>query len=193
MHGWSTGQGYDSQRGQDVPPALGGPCYPVSGACINGMPVYSSAQYVQSQGRYPQPHPVVSSNAPGINMVNSTGGAGCEPGYNYLFYHDHTKIHVFLCQEPPWRASGKDFPYVRFQVATNTTIEQLMKGFGACNQNPTKNRITEVYQDGSGGWVRGVIFQGDNPQIKKTLKECGWDGTRTGREKPVVWLWVTKD
>ncbi|KAI0409216.1 hypothetical protein F4802DRAFT_545869 [Xylaria palmicola] len=144
--------------------------------------------------RMPQPHPHVSFDCPGVNMVNSTGGAGCEPGYNYIFHDEHTKIHVFKTTEPPWRAPSMNYSFAKFQVPTNTKIGELMLRFGAVNQNPQLNRITEVIEGGSGRWYRGMVFQGDQgADMNKTLKECGWDHSRSGREKAVVWLWITKD
>ncbi|KAI0869108.1 hypothetical protein GGS24DRAFT_175534 [Hypoxylon argillaceum] len=144
--------------------------------------------------RLPQPHPYVTPDAPGINMVNSTGGAGCEPGYNYIFHHEHTKVHVFRATEPPWRAPGMHYTFAKFQVPTNTTIAELMVRFGAINPEPTLNRITEVVEGGNGTWYRGMIFQADEEiSCSQTLKDCGWDGSRSGRGKAVVWLWVTKD
>jgi hypothetical protein len=39
-----------------------------------------------------------------------------------------------------------------------------------------------------------MMFSGEQKDdIEKTLKDVGWDKTRSGREKPVVWLWITKD
>ncbi|KAI1742739.1 hypothetical protein F4680DRAFT_411616 [Xylaria scruposa] len=154
---------------------------------------YGANGYYPNQ-RFPQPHPRVSLDVPGMNMVNSTGGAGCEPGYNYIFHDEHTKIHVFKTSEPPWRAPNMNYSFAKFQVPTNTTIAGLMLRFGACNPNPALNRIVEVIEGGSGRWYRGMVFQGDQEaDCKKTLKECGWDNSRSGREKAVVWLWITKD
>ncbi|KAI0097486.1 hypothetical protein GGR51DRAFT_553052 [Nemania sp. FL0031] len=157
-----------------------------------GYPAANANSWDPTQ-RVPQPHPRVSASVPGMNMVNSTGGAGCEPGYNYIFHDEHTKIHVFRTSEPPWRAPSMHYSFAKFQVPTNTTIAELMLRFGACNANPMLNRITEVIEGGSGHWYRGMIFSGDQLDCQKTLKQCGWDRSRSGREKAVVWLWVTKD
>lgn len=155
------------------------------------QPAYGAAGYDQ---RMPAPHPRVSFDVPGMNMVNSTGGAGCEPGYNYIFHDEHTKIHVFKSSEPPWRAPSMHYSFAKFQVPTNTTIGELMVRFGACNPDAKFNKITEVIEGGGGHWYRGMIFQGDDEvSMAKTLKSCGWDRTRSGREKAVVWVWVTKD
>jgi hypothetical protein len=129
-----------------------------------------------------------------MNMVNSMGGAGCEPGYNYIFHHEHTKIHVFKCTAPPWRAPKMNYTFAKFHVPTNTTLAELMQRFGATNSCAKKNRITEVIEGGNGKWYRGNVFSGDQEDaIGQTLKDIGWDRSRSGREKPVVWLWITKD
>ncbi|KAI0532064.1 hypothetical protein GGR58DRAFT_200012 [Xylaria digitata] len=155
---------------------------------------YNGANNYYPNQRIPQPHPRVSPDVPGMNMVNSTGGAGCEPGYNYIFHDEHTKIHVFKTTEPPWRAPLMNYTFSKFQVPTNTKISELMYRFGACNPDPRLNRITEVIEGGAGKWYRGMIFQGDQElDCQKTLKQIGWDRSRSGREKAVVWLWITKD
>ncbi|KAI1119824.1 hypothetical protein F5Y10DRAFT_283755 [Nemania abortiva] len=184
-----------------IPPPM--PAMPYGGfaAPAMNMPGYPMPQYGypganpgDPSQRVPQPHPRVSFEFNGMNMVNSTGGAGCEPGYNYIFHGEHTKIHIFRTTEPPWRAPSMNYSFAKFQVPTNTTIAELMFKFGACNPNAMLNRITEVIEGGGGQWYRGMIFQGDQEaDCQKTLKDVGWDGTRTGREKSVVWLWVTKD
>ncbi|KAI0179627.1 hypothetical protein GGR52DRAFT_527767 [Hypoxylon sp. FL1284] len=147
--------------------------------------------------RLPNPHPVVNADAPALNLVNSTGGVGCEPGYNYFFPHEHTKLHVIKSSVAPWRLSeGMSMHFGAFVVPVGTTLEELLAGFGATNSQPKKNKVTEVIQGGNGKWYRGVTFSGDkSADMKKTIGELGWDSTRTGRpqEKPVVWLWVTKD
>ncbi|KAJ3573011.1 hypothetical protein NPX13_g4853 [Xylaria arbuscula] len=182
-------------------PMMNTPSYGMPGQYPQvGVPGYQYPQYGQYPAagyhpnqRMPQPHPLVSMEFPGMNMVNSTGGAGCEPGYNYLFHDEHTKIHVFRCKEPPWRAPMLHYSFAKFQIPTNTTIRDLMARLGAFNPDPRLNRITEVTEGGSGDWYRGMILQGDQEDLHKTLKDIGWDASRNGREKPVVWLWVTKD
>ncbi|KAH7028835.1 uncharacterized protein B0I36DRAFT_324633 [Microdochium trichocladiopsis] len=147
--------------------------------------------------RLPNPHPVVSYETPALNMTNSTGGVGCEPGYNYYFPALHTKIHVIKSESPPWRLpAGMSMHFGAYHVPTNTTVAELLKGFGATNASAKKNRVTEVVQGGNGKWYKGLTISGDDKDdLKKALKEFGWDHTRTGRagEKPVVWLWITRD
>ncbi|ORY68213.1 uncharacterized protein BCR38DRAFT_471830 [Pseudomassariella vexata] len=176
------------------PPNGQGPVYTMN---ANG---YSPAMPVfPGQPRNLQPHPVVNPDVPALNLQNSTGGAGCEPGYNYYFPAEHTKLHVLKSREPPWRLPpSMSLAFCAYHVPVNTTLGDLMKGFGATNPTPRKNRITEVVQGGNGKWYKGITFCADDKDnMKNTLKELGWDRSRTGRtgvgEKPVVWLWVTKD
>ncbi|KAH8668950.1 hypothetical protein BX600DRAFT_496943 [Xylariales sp. PMI_506] len=148
-------------------------------------------------GRFPTAHPVVNAEAAALNLQNSTGGMGCEPGYNYYFPAEHTKIHVLKSRDPPWRLpAGSSLRYAAYHVPVRTTLGDLMKGFGATHPSAKRNRITEVVEGGSGRWYKGVTFAGnERDDMARTIKEIGWDMTRTGRpgEKPVVWLWVTKD
>ncbi|KAH9992565.1 hypothetical protein F4779DRAFT_631948 [Xylariaceae sp. FL0662B] len=175
------------------PPNSQGPVYvqPQNGYS-HPVPVFPS-----QPGRLPNPHPVVTPDAPAMNMTNSTGGVGCEPGYNYFFAPEHTKLHVIKSTTPPWRLpAGMSMNFGAYHVPTNTTLAELMKGFGAVNPSKKKNRITEVIQGGNGRWYRGVTFGGDESDaMKMSLSSLGWDRSRTGRpgEKPVVWLWITKD
>ncbi|KAI1441428.1 hypothetical protein F5Y02DRAFT_399793 [Annulohypoxylon stygium] len=149
------------------------------------------------ENRLPNPHPVVNTDAPSLNLVNSTGGVGCEPGYNYFFPPEHTKLHVIKSSIAPWRLpEGMSMHFGAYHVPVNTTLAELLVGFGACNPCAKKNRITEVIQGGNGKWYRSVTFSGDKETVmSQTLKDMGWDSTRTGRqgEKPVIWLWITKD
>lgn len=177
------------------PPGSVGPVYtmPANGY-QNPVPVIPG----QPGGpRYPGPHPVVNFECPAINLQNSTGGMGCEPGYNYYFPAEHTKVHVIKSRDPPWRLPpGMNLQFAAYHVPVQTTLGDLMKGFGATNSSAKKNKITEVVEGGNSRWYKGVTFSGDSKDdMKKTLKDLGWDSSRTGRqgEKPVVWLWVTKD
>ncbi|KAK7923786.1 hypothetical protein PG985_007857 [Apiospora marii] len=152
-------------------------------------------QEQQHDPRFLHPHPVVTADSAALNFQNSTGGVGCEPGYNYYFPQQHTKLHVIKSKEPPWRlAAGMSMHFGAYHVPTNTTLGDIMKGFGATNAESKKNRITEVNPGGNGNWYKGMTFTGDDKdKMALTLKELGWDHTRSGRtgEKPVVWIWVT--
>ncbi|KAI1097884.1 hypothetical protein F4804DRAFT_146546 [Jackrogersella minutella] len=149
------------------------------------------------ESRLPNPHPVVNMDAPALNLNNSTGGVGCEPGYNYFFPPEHTKLHVIKSSIAPWRLpEGMSMHFGAYHVPVNTTLAELLVGFGATNPCPKKNKITEIIQGGNGKWYRGITFSGDKDSAMiKTLRDLGWDRTRTGRpgEKPVIWLWITKD
>ncbi|KAI1073581.1 hypothetical protein F5B20DRAFT_499785 [Whalleya microplaca] len=222
--GWNPAFGWDPNANGNAGPnpgqvfgnaPLGMPAFgqiPAAGAApIPGPPNAQGPTYVQPQNGYnhpvpvfpnqaprlPNPHPVVTYDAPAMNMTNSTGGVGCEPGYNYFFPPEHTKLHVIKSTTPPWRLpAGMSMHFGAYHVPTTTTLAELMKGFGAMNPSKKKNRITEVIQGGNGRWYRGVTFGGDeSDSMKMTLSDLGWDRSRTGRpgEKPVVWLWITKD
>ena len=149
-------------------------------------------------GRYPQPHPIINPAVPAANLGNSTGGVGCEPGYNYFFPAEHTKIHVFKTgSTPPWQLPANfTMEFHALHVPINTTIQELLRGFGATNPSSKKNIIYECHQGGNGRWYRGMIISGDQKdRLDKPIKELGWDKTRTGLRggKPVVYLYVTKD
>lgn len=170
-----------------------------------GIPVANPQQrgyaYLAGFGggnRYPTAQPIINPDLPATNMTNSTGGVGCEPGYNYFFSPEHTKIHVLKSgSTPPWQLpANMTVPFHACHVPVSTTIAELLKGFGATNPVPKKNRITEVVQGGNGKWYRGVSFCGEVAKdMQKTLKDVGWDKSRTGLhgQKPVVVLYVTKD
>ena len=148
-------------------------------------------------GQAPSGNPVIDPAMPATNMTNSTGGVGCEPGYNYFFPSEHTKIHV-LCtgDTPPWQLNAATTaPFRAIHVPVNLTLADLLRGFGAQNPDPRKNKLIEVHQGGGGRWYKGMTFKGDDEaDMAKTLKQVGWDGTRTGlpNGKPVVFLYVTK-
>lgn len=141
--------------------------------------------------------PVLNPALPAANMTNSTGGVGCEPGYNYFFPAEHTKILVFRTgATPPWQLPPNfSAPFHAVHVPVNTTIGDLLLGFGATNPNPAKNKVVELHQGGSGRWYKGMSFRGDKEKdMGKTLKSVGWDASRTGLPggRPVVYLYVTK-
>lgn len=173
----------------------------MSGQAIPGPAGYFGNTAVpnkyDSVGHYPANDPVIQPQIPSVNMTNSTGGVGCEPGYNYMFHFSHTKIHVLLSgADPPW-ALRENFAvdFYAVHVPTNTTVQDLMKGFGAVNPERKLNKIFEVHEGLDGKWYKGMSFQGDDENaMATTIKELGWDDTRNGRPggKPVVWLYVVK-
>jgi hypothetical protein len=148
--------------------------------------------------RFPQSHPGIDPHMPAANMTNSTGGVGCEPGYNYFFPPEHTKIHLLKAgATAPWQLPANSVvPFSAVHVPTSTTLGELLKGFGATNPVPKKNKCWEVTQGGNGRWYKGLSFSADDKdKMKMSIKDLGWDMTRTGRpgEKPVVYLYVTRD
>ena len=71
-----------------------------------------------------------------------------------------------------------------------------MQQLGATNEDAKKNKLHELQEAGNGRWSKGITIAGDDKdKVKKGITEFGWDKTRTGNpgERPVVWLWVTKD
>ncbi|EJT82535.1 hypothetical protein GGTG_02508 [Gaeumannomyces tritici R3-111a-1] len=149
-------------------------------------------------GRPQYPYPIISADNPSVNMTNSTGGVGCEPGYDYFFPPEHTKIHFLKTgPTPPWQLPpGTHIEFTAAHVPCNITIGELMKGFGANNPNPQLNVVTEAICTGNGNWYRGMSFVGEVPgDMAKTLKSVGWDSTRNGLPggSPVVYLYITKD
>ncbi|KOS17769.1 hypothetical protein ESCO_002774 [Escovopsis weberi] len=147
--------------------------------------------------RQPGPWPHIDAAMPAAQMTNSTGGTGCEPGYNYFFPAEHTKAHVFKTATPPWQLPPTaHIPFKAAHIPCNTTMAELLKGFGCTNPAPKKNRCFEVVSGGGGKWYKGLEVNGaDKDMMKMTIKNVGWDGTRTGNpnEKPVVCLWFCKD
>ncbi|KAI5920154.1 hypothetical protein F4810DRAFT_723862 [Camillea tinctor] len=184
--------GWNSQQPVWSPQQVGPTYVTPANGCQHPVPVFPG-----QVPRWPQPHPVVQSDAPAAHLANSTGGAGCEPGYNYFFPAEHTKIHVIKSTTPPWRVPATmALHYGAYHVPARTTVAELLAGFGAVNPSRKMNKVTEVLAGGNGKWYKGLTISGDEKEeLKKTLKDIGWDGTRTGRsgEKPVVWLWITKD
>ncbi|KAH7361850.1 hypothetical protein B0T11DRAFT_317707 [Plectosphaerella cucumerina] len=150
-----------------------------------------------AHARQAGPAPVIDPDLPAAHMNNSTGGTGCEPGYNYFFPPEHCKIHVLKTPERPWQiTSGAHIDFHACHVPVTTTCADLLKGFGATNPVPKMNHCIEVVQGGNGRWYRGVGISGDDKgMMKKEIQEIGWDKTRSGQpgEKPVVVVWVSKN
>jgi len=162
-----------------------------------GYRIPYSGQYLLPGGRPAYPYPNVDADLPAANMSNSTGGVGCEPGYNYFFPAKHCKIHVFKTgSTPPWHLPpGFTVKFVPIHVPIQTTIGDLLRGFGATNPVAKKNKVTEVVPGGGGRWYSGISFNaGNDSDMKKSIKDCGWDDTRTGLsgEKPVVYVYVER-
>ena len=149
---------------------------------------------------HPAMAPTANSIFPGVHLRNHTGGVGLPPGYDYAFPTEHTKIHVFKTgPTPPWRQvlwSGDASNYVKLLVPCTTTVKVLMQNLGCTNSDAKKNKLHEIQEAGNGRWVKGITITGDEKdKVKKSISDFGWDKTRTGApgERPVVWLWCTKD
>ncbi|KAM0556091.1 hypothetical protein ACHAPJ_006080 [Fusarium lateritium] len=214
-------------QGQPYIPHYGGPGYnyglvaPSLGYMYGGGAAYGQAAYgIPTQGpvagfqtqqtfshqpngtgnilrRQPQPLPNIDSGMPAAQLTNSSGGVGCEPGYNYFFPAEHTKVHVFKSDTPPWQLQANaQIPFIASHVPTTTKLGDLLKGFGCTNPTAKKNMCFELYSGGNGKWYKGYSFAGDEKsEIGKTMTEVGWDSTRTGLPggKPVVCLWFCKN
>ncbi|KAH8174940.1 hypothetical protein LIA77_06359 [Sarocladium implicatum] len=142
------------------------------------------------------PWPQIDTNMPASQMTNASGGLGCEPGYNYFFPPEHTKVHVYRSEVPPWQLpAGAQLEFTAAHLPCNITCADLLKGYGCTNENKKKNNCFEILPAGGGKWYKGLKINGaDKGMMAKTVKELGWDQTRTGLngEKPVVCLWFSK-
>ncbi|KAE8448676.1 hypothetical protein EG329_008891 [Mollisiaceae sp. DMI_Dod_QoI] len=148
---------------------------------------------------WPTVAPFTDQGFPGIHLRNHTGGVGLPPGYDYAFPQEHCKIHVFKTKQKPWQVTvykEDTATHVRLFVPVNTSIKDLMQNLGCTNTDAAKNVLYECTEKGNGQWATGLKIKGDDKdRVKKLIGEYGWDKSRTGHpgEKPVVWLWVTKD
>ncbi|TVY23646.1 hypothetical protein LHYA1_G008062, partial [Lachnellula hyalina] len=150
---------------------------------------------------HPAPPPRANPAFPGIHLRNHTGGVGLPPGYDYAFPQAHCKIHVFTTKTPPWQYttvlhSWDETTHVKMYVPATTTVKDLMQGLGCTNAVAGKNVLYEVTEAGNGKWLKGLTIAGDDKdKVKVPISEMGWDMTRTGHpgERPVVWLYFTKD
>jgi len=153
--------------------------------------------------RTPQPSPTIDPHFPAANLTNSTGGVGCEPGYNYFFPAEHAKIIVLKCGNiPPWQLHLTTNPNTKMtfyacHVPVNTTVTELMAGFGANNPDKKLNQMWEVvWGPKTGKWYKGLHVGGeDKAHLKKTIGELGWDSSRTGLPggREVVYLYLRRD
>lgn len=173
----------------------GGYGYGGFGADSNAYPWMPNGANV-AHARQAGPAPAMDPEMPAVHMNNSTGGTGCEPGYNYFFPAEHCKIHVLKTPERPWQiTSGAHIDFHACHVPVTTTCAEILKGFGATNPVPKMNHCIEVVQGGNGRWYKGLDISGDDKGMMKTqIQDIGWDKTRSGQpgEKPVVAVWVSK-
>jgi hypothetical protein len=147
--------------------------------------------------RQPGTWPNIDPTMPAAQMTNSTGGLGCEPGYNYFFPADHTKVHVFRSDVAPWRLPAHaQITFSAVHLPCSTTFAELLRGFGCTNPTAKKNRCYEIMSGGGGRWYRGLeINGGDKDLMKMAVRDVGWDSSRNGLPdgKPVVCVWFCKN
>lgn len=189
--------------------------YPaVSGAILHAAPAPAPAaaigtaiavdeqgrayQYISGlngSGRHPQPAPVVDPDFPAANLINSTGGAGAEPGYNYFFPTQHAKVVVLKCATPPWTlvpGTYGSIPFHACKVPASVTMAELLAGFGADNPDRARNQLWEVYPQGGGRWGwREHLCGDDDVMMARTVRDMGWVEKRDGAVQ-TVYLWISK-
>ncbi|SPQ24491.1 2211c03b-9649-4b6e-bda1-68ee055d1c98 [Thermothielavioides terrestris] len=161
----------------------------------NGQ-LYQYISGLNGSGRFPQPPPVIDPDFPAANLINSTGGAGAEPGYNYFFPTEHAKVIVLKCPVAPWTLGPQDpkasIPFHACMVPANVTMAELLAGFGATNPDKEKNQLWEVYPQGGGKWGWKEHCRGDDAvMMARTVRDMGWVEKRDG-VLPTVYLWITK-
>jgi hypothetical protein len=164
------------------------------GVDANGQ-AYHYVSGLNGSGRFPQAPPVIDPDFPAANHINSTGGAGVEPGYNYFFPTEHAKVIVLKCAVAPWTlAPGTytDLPFHAAKVPAGITMAELLVGFGAENPEKAKNQFWEVYPQGGGKWGWKEHCTGDDEvMMARTVRDMGWVEKREG-SLPTVYLWISK-
>lgn len=87
--------------------ALAGGAYAAQGPVGGLYPTQAFSYQPNGAGnlvaRQPQSYPYIDPTMPAAQMTNSSGGVGCESGYNYFFPAKHTKAHVLRSNIPPWQ------------------------------------------------------------------------------------------
>ncbi|KAK0659783.1 hypothetical protein QBC41DRAFT_360258 [Cercophora samala] len=165
---------------------------------------YGYISGLHGTGRLPQPPPVVDPAFPAANLVNSTGGVGVEPGFNYFFPREHADVVVLLSAVAPWKLTEgyERLEFVTVKVPGNVTMGELMAGFGvvggevggAGGTGAGTAGIYVVYQQGNGKWEHqeSVRWGGDGRVMRRTVGEMGW--CSKGREGRVRtrYIWVRR-
>jgi hypothetical protein len=137
--------------------------------------------------------PPNNDGMPGVNLTNSVGGIGAEPGYNYIYPPDHAKVHVLYSNDPPWHNNGQYMMHC-FHVPTSISCKELMQQFGCKNGEKEKNAVVELAEGNNGRWYKGRVWRGDdNDTMKMAISDEGWTKDRDGVKMPVVFCWFTND
>ncbi|KAK4132706.1 hypothetical protein BT67DRAFT_443611 [Trichocladium antarcticum] len=175
------------------------PPHPRLGSTIATDHKGQAYQYISGlngSNRFPQPAPAIDPDFPAANLINSTGGVGAEPGYNYFFPTQHAKVVVLKCAVPPWTlvpGTYASIPFHAAKVPANITMAELLVGFGADNPDKGRNQVWEVYCQGGGRWGWREHLRGDDEvMMVRTVREMGWVENRDG-DVPTVYLWITKN
>ncbi|KAG7294070.1 hypothetical protein NEMBOFW57_004132 [Staphylotrichum longicolle] len=172
---------------------------PTYGHAIAADPTGQLYQYISGfngSGRFPQPAPPVDPDFPAANLINSTGGAGAEPGFNYFFPTEHAKVIVLKCALKPWTlvpGTYGDIPFKASLIPSNVTMAELLVGFGATNPNKEMDQLWEVYPQGGGmwGWKEHCVGN-DEVMMARTVRDMGWLEKRDGKVQ-TVYLWISKN
>lgn len=176
------------------PPALPQPIGTTIAVDERGQ-IYQYISGLNGSGRVPQPPPAVDPDFPAANLINSTGGVGAEPGFNYFFPTQHAKVVVLKCEVPPWKlvpGTHADLPFHACKVPANVTMAELLVGFGAQNPDKGKNQLWEVYPQGAGLWGWKEHVRGDDEVMAiRTVREMGWVEKPDG-VLPTIYLWISK-
>ncbi|KAK3898645.1 hypothetical protein C8A05DRAFT_47089 [Staphylotrichum tortipilum] len=157
--------------------------------------IYQYISGFNNSSRLPQPAPPIDPDFPAANLINSTGGAGAEPGYNYFFPSEHAKVVVLKCPVPPWTlvpGTYADIPFYASLVPAEIRMNQLLAGFGAQNPDKKQNQFWEVYPQGGGKWGWKEHVTGDDEvMMARTVRDMGWLTKREGVAL-TVYLWISK-
>ncbi|KAK4102429.1 hypothetical protein N658DRAFT_468933 [Parathielavia hyrcaniae] len=162
----------------------------------NGQ-LYQYISGLNNSNRLPCPPPVVDPDFPAANHINSTGGAGVEPGFNYFFPTEHAKVIVLKCTVPPWTLGAGSYsdtvmPFHAAVVPAGVTMAELLVGFGATNPDKGRNQFWECYPQGGGAWGwREHVTGDDEVMMARTVRDMGWVEKRDGCAR-TVYLWISK-
>ncbi|KUJ15084.1 uncharacterized protein LY89DRAFT_589322 [Mollisia scopiformis] len=203
--GFNTAHGPD--RGPSPPNHFGGVGYPIPSPHVYQPPFQFGYAPMPPHFMPPQqfgmPQPAVAPNtdgdAPGTHLRNQTGGVGVPHGYNLLHFQEHCVVHVLKSKEKPWQLTSYregSGAHQRWLVPVTMTVKEMMQQLGCNNADDKKNIMYECSEKGNGAWAHGLrLVMDDKDRMKKSIKDFGWDKTRTGMlgQRSVVWVWLTKE